>query len=85
MEEEEADGDFCSVEPGGGDRGRGQEARRGTPLPFAFPPPSSLGQDLRCVGFLKLAQLLNVVHQVAPGDILHHKIQAILGRGWTGA
>ena len=31
------------------------------------------------MGLLKLAQLLNVVHQVAPGDILHHKIQTILG------
>lgn len=57
-----------------------QKARDWSPLPSTFPLPSSLGQDSRCMGLLKLAQLLNVVHQVAPSDILHHKIQAILGR-----
>jgi hypothetical protein len=36
------------------------------------------------MGLLKLAQLLNVVHQVAPGYILHHEIQAILGRSGRG-
>lgn len=47
------------------------------PLPAFLHP--HLGRDSRCMGLLKLAQLLNVVHQVAPGDILHHKIQTILG------
>lgn len=50
-------------------------------------PPSlhpRLDQDSRCMGLLKLAQLLNVVHQVTPGDILHHKIQAILGASGHG-
>lgn len=36
------------------------------------------------MGLLELAQLLNVVHQVTPGDVLHHKIQAILGRSEPG-
>lgn len=52
------------------------------PLPAFLHP--HLGQDLRCMGLLKLAQLLNVVHQVAPSDILHHKIQTILGGSGRG-
>lgn len=36
------------------------------------------------MGLLKLAQLLNVVHQVAPGDVLHHKIQTVLRGGGGG-
>lgn len=55
-------------------RGRGVRRPRRDTATFHFPPPSSLGQDSRCVGFLKLAQLLDVVHQVASSDILHHKI-----------
>lgn len=53
------------------------------PIPFHL-PASTLGRDSRRVGLLKLAQLLDVVHQVAPGDILHHKIQAILRRSGRG-
>lgn len=77
VKEEEADGDFCGVEPGGGGGVRGQWLDPPPSLPSSLHP--HLGRDSRCMGLLKLAQLLNVVHQVAPGDILHHKIQAILG------
>lgn len=54
--------------------------------PYPLPPSlhPHLGLDSRCMGLLKFAQLLNVVHQVAPGDIFHHKIQAILGRSGRG-
>lgn len=72
VKEEEADGDFRCVEPREG--GGASEVKGWGPLPR----PLLSRRDSRCMGLLKLAQLLDVVHQVAPRDILHHKIQAIL-------
>lgn len=72
MKEEEADGNFRCVEPVGGGS-KSQRSNAGPyPLPLSLHPV--LGRNSRCMGFLKLAQLLNVVHQVTSGDILHHKI-----------